>query len=140
MEIFQPPFKRPPSGHLIIQDYVASVHKAFDRGSPRTQNRTRSEGQLKWQAPMMNWIKVNTDGVAKNTNAFLAELWGLYIGMEMAWTLGFKKVWFECDSKAVITAIQSHKEWRNSSSILYSRIHEYMNYEEGLGYSNFPYL
>ncbi|RYR56660.1 hypothetical protein Ahy_A05g022338 [Arachis hypogaea] len=46
--------------------------------------------------------------------------------MEMTWTLGFRKVWFECDSKAVITAIQSHKEWRNSSSVLYSRIHEYM--------------
>ncbi|MED6136441.1 hypothetical protein PIB30_056173 [Stylosanthes scabra] len=68
-----------------------------------------------------SWIM----GFMKNIgecSGFMAELWGLWLGMDRAWTLGFKKVWFESESKAVIMSLFHFKARCNLGSSLYYQI------------------
>ena len=38
-------------------------------------------------------------------NAFIQVLWGVVIGLQIAWDLGLRKLMVECDSKALIDSI-----------------------------------
>lgn len=69
-----------------------------------------------WYPPLCNWIKCNTDGVAKaaptpaacrlgcfaenlrNTFALHAELIGAMLAVEIALGKGWHNLWLECDS------------------------------------------
>ncbi|WCJ36333.1 Polynucleotidyl transferase ribonuclease H-like superfamily protein [Euphorbia peplus] len=96
----------------------------------------REERMVKWIPPDDGWIKINTDGASKGNpglasaggvlrgasgawfggfavnlgicTAFLAELWGLFFGLKLAWSKGYVKVIVEMDSKAVISLVQGH--------------------------------
>lgn len=38
-------------------------------------------------------------------NSILAELYGCFYGLDLAWSKGFRRVWLEIDSKVVIDLI-----------------------------------
>ena len=86
-----------------------------------------------WEAPGHGWVKINADGSVKDqksaacggvcrdengrwvigfgkylgvSSVLMAELWGLYTGMKMAWERGWQKVVFSLDSKTEITLVQ----------------------------------
>ncbi|XP_016178430.1 uncharacterized protein LOC107620837 [Arachis ipaensis] len=146
--------ERPIAGHISIQEYACEVGKAINKQVPRHDSRVRRETIIKWYPAPEGWIKVNTDGAAKNNpgkagcgglirnsdgswvmdftrnlgvcSAYMAELWGLYLGLEMAWTLGFRKVKIEIDSQAVINSVTQNRKFLDDGSMLYCRIQELM--------------
>ncbi|MED6145246.1 hypothetical protein PIB30_023353 [Stylosanthes scabra] len=59
--------------------------------------------------------------------AYLVELWGVCIGLETIWTLGFKRVMLECDSSAVNSYLRNDLYKWDAGSILYHRIREMMS-------------
>lgn len=87
-----------------------------------------------WQCPMTGWVKINVDGaVAKrsgqaacgglirfaqgkwlsgfrhhvgSSSILVAELWGIWKGLQIAWTHGHRRVILETDSAEALQAIQ----------------------------------
>ena len=83
-----------------------------------------------WRPPLGDWLKLNTDGAisgnAHNAHAsglirngnghwvsgfimnignctiLRAELWGLFQGLSLAWSIGVRKLHVECDNKLVV--------------------------------------
>ncbi|KAL4298891.1 hypothetical protein AHAS_Ahas17G0046200 [Arachis hypogaea] len=155
MEIFQRSFKRPVVAYNLIQDYVNTIQKAFEKYLVGTNTHRRMTISIKWQPPQSNWIKINTDGAVKDNprragcggilrnsegrwimgfsrnlgvcSAHLAELWGVYTGLEIAWTMGFRRIWLDCDSSAVVNSVKNPSLKRNSGSVLYYRISELLD-------------
>lgn len=39
-------------------------------------------------------------------SSVMAELWGLVEGLKIAWSMGFKNVWMEMDSKVVVEMVR----------------------------------
>lgn len=88
-----------------------------------------------WKAPPEQWIKINSDGVAKgnpgpagagcvcrthtgqvimaltsaigNTTALMAETWGLLLATRIARQQTWENVWFEADSVSLVQLINS---------------------------------
>ncbi|WCJ29423.1 LINE-1 retrotransposable element ORF2 protein [Euphorbia peplus] len=88
---------------------------------------------ISWICPDVGWVKLNTDGMSKGNpgisgtgglirdsngmwlcgfmcnlgicTALLAELWGLYYGLEMAWKKGYRRVIVEIDSLIVLKLV-----------------------------------
>ncbi|XP_061366310.1 uncharacterized protein LOC133309544 [Gastrolobium bilobum] len=59
-----------------------------------------------WRPPQKGWIKINSDGKIGQGNALKAELWGLLLGLQVAWEHGFRKVHLEGDSSEAIHLVQ----------------------------------
>ncbi|MCH84271.1 RNA-directed DNA polymerase (Reverse transcriptase), partial [Trifolium medium] len=105
---------------------------------------TKTEIHISWKPPQCDWILLNTDGAAKketgmtgcggllrdsngrwvvgfaknlgNTNAYMAELWGLYEGLILANNMGVHQLEVQLDSSIVVDSIQhgrigSAKAW-----------------------------
>ncbi|WCJ35671.1 DNAse I-like superfamily protein [Euphorbia peplus] len=96
--------------------------------------RSGVRGQLvAWKCPEVGWVRLNCDGASKGNpgpgsagglirstegcwisgftcnlgicTAVLAELWGLYFGLDLAWKLGMRQVEVELDSQVVIQLV-----------------------------------
>ncbi|KAL5699591.1 hypothetical protein ACHQM5_030471 [Ranunculus cassubicifolius] len=94
-----------------------------------------------WLPPQQGTIKLNTDGAARGCpgpaglgiscrnhqgdflgiftqglgicNNYWAEFYAVLAAMELAQEKGWREIWIETDSKAVVSAIYSHKlAWR----------------------------
>lgn len=93
--------------------------------------------EVLWQPPIINWLKVNTDGaVTKNPSkaacggifrssegftrgcfaqnlstdsAFVAEILGAILAIEIAQSKNWNHVWLETDSKLLTLAFKNHK-------------------------------
>ncbi|KAL4335727.1 hypothetical protein GQ457_07G012090 [Hibiscus cannabinus] len=89
-----------------------------------------------WQPPTSDWLKLNTDGsrvspegfascggIVRNDNGewivgfskyvgiysiVVAELWGVFEGLALAWTRGFRKILLEVDSLDVFRLLTRH--------------------------------
>ncbi|CAA7060940.1 unnamed protein product [Microthlaspi erraticum] len=97
----------------------------------RSSNPVRVERWIKWTRPSSGWMKLNTDGASRGNpgaaaaggvirdeggawcrgfalnigicTAPLAELWGVYYGLLIAWESGSRRVAIEVDSEAVVS-------------------------------------
>ncbi|RDY13712.1 putative ribonuclease H protein, partial [Mucuna pruriens] len=75
-----------------------------------------------WSFPQGNWIKENVDGLVRGssihgdifrnaTGSWLEdfpkhiELWGILIGLQMAWEKEYSQVWIESDSQVATDLI-----------------------------------
>ena len=114
----------------FLREKAREVVVANDKLSGRSRGRERVERQISWQKPPSGWIKINTDGAAKGNpglataggvlrdeygmwhggfaltigicSAPMAELWGVYYGLCIAWERGFRRVELEVDSESVV--------------------------------------
>ncbi|XP_061371303.1 uncharacterized protein LOC133313907 [Gastrolobium bilobum] len=94
----------------------------------------RKEVSSHWKHPSPNWIKINSDGECRNKgvstscggvirnyagkwiagfskrigcgNVLLAEVWGMVIGLEWAWEMGYQQVILETDSMEALKIAQ----------------------------------
>ncbi|KAF2289615.1 hypothetical protein GH714_037522 [Hevea brasiliensis] len=117
--------------HCILR-YTVEVVKA-DMLLPGLANfaMPRVERWIAWQPPVMGQFKLNTygsvkgqsgygggiirDGIGKWISGFVhnigscfvlcAELWALYEGIKLAWSLGIRNLWVDCDSLLVMKMV-----------------------------------
>lgn len=109
---------------FIIQ-YAKEVSNVIDRDDVGRGIKRKVEANIKWLAPVDDWVKLNSDGAVRNggcasasgvirdcTGRWIkgfvfnigsclvpcAELWGVLKRMRLAWSLGFCKVIVETDS------------------------------------------
>ncbi|WCJ39427.1 Polynucleotidyl transferase ribonuclease H-like superfamily protein [Euphorbia peplus] len=104
---------------------------------------------IAWKPPELGWVKLNTDGACKGNPGFasagglirdcngkwcggfgvnigfctssLAELWGVYFGLRLAWDKGYRKVIVEMDSKVVMNWITNPTDVHHPFSWLIER-------------------
>ncbi|CAA7036500.1 unnamed protein product [Microthlaspi erraticum] len=114
----------------FVKDLAAEVWSANQAVGVRTGVRTRVERQVGWQAPMLGWCRLNTDGASQGNpgpasaggvirdhngrwlcgfalnigrcTAPLAEFWGVYYGLVMAWEKRVSQLEIEVDSELVV--------------------------------------
>jgi ribonuclease HI len=97
---------------------------------------SRTMAMIRWNPPQTNFVRLNTDsaykvnqaagcggvirgcdgewlgGFAKGVglcSAFVAELWGVLVGLKFVRRLGFLKVELHIDSKAVVQVVETRK-------------------------------
>lgn len=91
------------------------------------QNEGKEVDHIGWKYPTDGWIKLNVDGCSKGNpgmagaggairdnmgswiggfarnigicSSVTAELWAIYIGLQLVWAKGFRKVLLESDSR-----------------------------------------
>lgn len=119
----------------FIKELATEVSQAFSvmRGAPTGV--IRVERQIAWSPPSEGWIKLNTDGASRGNpglasaggvlrdgsgvwrggfalnigicSAPLAELWGVYYGLYIAWEQGITRLELEVDSEIVVGFLQT---------------------------------
>ncbi|CAJ2653897.1 unnamed protein product [Trifolium pratense] len=105
-----------------------------------------------WKRPREGWIKLNCDGAFKNSlglagcgglfrnsggrwikgyarkigtcDALSAEMWGMYLGMKLAWSQGFHHLEVESDSKSLVDMITRKVKSNGNPPTLVRRIQE----------------
>jgi len=110
-----------------------------------------------WKRPQEGWIKLNSDGACKDLghisgcggifrdadgkwikgytkkigacDALHAEMWGLYLGMEMAWREHIDHLIVESDSKILINMISDKFKFNGNIPILVQRIRKLLRME-----------
>lgn len=107
--------------------------------------------------PPSGWFKINTDGVSKGNpgsagcggilrddvgnwvqgfgyhighcSAYMAELWGIFRGLQIAWKLGIKKLIVESDSYSAIQSITAYIKEEHPRLCLVHRIRDWIKKE-----------
>jgi ribonuclease HI len=147
-EMFDESFVRPsrplPMLLKMLQEYNDAVTNSMVVAG--TQKMVSLIG---WKPPRESFIKLNTDGAYKVNqiagcggvirgsqgewlggfakgiglcSAFIAELWGVFEGLKLAYMLGFKNVELEVDSDAVVGVIKRGCTMSYAGSTLLKRI------------------
>ncbi|CAA7053633.1 unnamed protein product [Microthlaspi erraticum] len=113
----------------FVKDYAKEVSQAkyMENGGRSVASEDRL---VSWSPPLVSWIKLNTDGASHGNpglatagdalrggdgqwrggfalnigrcTAHMAELWGLYYGLCIAWEKGFTRLEVEVDSSLVV--------------------------------------
>lgn len=114
----------------FIKDRALDVWKAHVHKMGVTTRTAREERLIAWSPPRVGWFKLNTDGASRGNpglataggvvrdgdgnwcygfslnigicSAPLAELWGAYYGLNIAWERGVTQLEMEIDSEMVV--------------------------------------
>nr|AID60103.1 hypothetical protein [Brassica napus] len=114
----------------FVKDKAQEVIKANKKVREPSAIGVHVERQIAWFVPENGWVKLNTDGASRGNpglataggalrdeegkwiggfslnigicSAPLAELWGVYYGLCIAWDKGIRKLEVEVDSKSVV--------------------------------------
>ncbi|KAL9437050.1 hypothetical protein AB3S75_022984 [Citrus x aurantiifolia] len=117
----------------IYMDVMARASEIYRvNNSIISQQPQRKEIFIRWMPPPWPWCKLNTDGLCKNgweagaggvlrdsvdhwisgfcmrigeSSVLMAELWGLFQGLTLAWDVGIKRLLVEVDSLGVTQMI-----------------------------------
>ncbi|CAA7014055.1 unnamed protein product [Microthlaspi erraticum] len=127
--------RRCPDRVQFIKDFAREVWTANKRVANQSSGAAREERQIGWLPPPGDWFKLNTDGASRGNpglataggvlrdaegrwcrgfilnigrcSAPLAELWGVYYGLVMAWEQRCLRVELEVDSELVVGFLQT---------------------------------
>ncbi|CAA7032614.1 unnamed protein product [Microthlaspi erraticum] len=116
---------------------------------------SRAERRTVWMRPQTNWVKVNTDGASRGNpglataggvlrderghwrcgfalnigicSAPLAELWGVYYGLWIAWEQRAQRVELEVDSEVVVRFLTTRIGEENPLSFLVRLCHGFIS-------------
>lgn len=142
-------FTRPRAPWWQILRWVGEYNRARQLHDVAME-RTRQQIQIVWRPPPLGWIRLNTDDAARGVGgsagcgglfrgtdghwlcgfsrhlgsctAFVAELWGVLTGLELAWERGFRRVELHVDSTAVVHTLTVSTEGSMMGRILVQRI------------------
>ncbi|CAA7040260.1 unnamed protein product [Microthlaspi erraticum] len=118
----------------FVKEYAREVHQVMLRSDNRRVV-TREERLISWLPPLVTWMKLNTDGASRGNpglataggvirdgdgqwhggfslnigrcTAPMAELWGVYYGLCIAWEKGVSRLEVEVDSSLVVGFLQT---------------------------------
>ncbi|KAG7537137.1 Zinc finger CCHC-type superfamily [Arabidopsis suecica] len=121
----------------FVKDMADEVRRAHVVVRCGAQMNERVERLVCWRKPSVGWVKLTTDGASRGNpglatwggggvirdeeglwlggfalnigicTAPLAELWGAYCGLVIAWEKGFRRVELELDSELVVGFLQA---------------------------------
>ncbi|KAG7573124.1 Ribonuclease H domain [Arabidopsis suecica] len=119
----------------FIKDLAEEVRRAHAGTLNSSPPHARVERLIRWLAPNEGWVKITTDGASRGNpglaaaggairnadgewlggfainigscSAPLAELWGAYYGLLIAWDKGFRRVELDLDSELVVGFLKS---------------------------------
>ncbi|MCI11142.1 ribonuclease H protein [Trifolium medium] len=119
---------RPPAAWNQVRKLAIDFMEARNKNIVM-HNTSRRQIQVRWNPPMVGWVKLNTDGASRGgiitgcggvirgsegqwlgcfckkigrCNVITAELWGVLEGLKLANLRGFKKIELVLDSKAAL--------------------------------------
>ncbi|KAL4336249.1 hypothetical protein GQ457_07G029660 [Hibiscus cannabinus] len=121
--------------------------RAFDmQQSTQLASTPLMRNPVEWAPPEQGWVKLNTDGARHATSGMAscggvlrdhlgewilgfskfigvcsvidAELWGVLVGLESAWSRGFRRIVIETDSLDVFRLLQSDNHSQQRLSLL----------------------
>ncbi|KAK4272285.1 hypothetical protein QN277_020866 [Acacia crassicarpa] len=148
--IFEQGFSRPlnPASSLL-----SSVHQFVLCQSVDSSTLTNSVQQVSWRCPPLGWTKLNVDGSASSAthiarcggvlrdvagnwlagfsvslgccDPYEAEEWALLKGLEVAWSLGVRRVIAESDSQNLINLLLG-EDGSSAISLVAFQIKEFM--------------
>ena len=139
----------------IYMDIMARANEIYRvNNSCLNQQPRRQEVYIHWMPPPWPWCKLNTDGSCKNTgeagaggvirdsvghwvsgfcmrigdsSVLMAELWGLYQGLTLAWDVGIKRLLVEVDSLCITQMISKQMVVPNAFSALLTAVRELLS-------------
>jgi ribonuclease HI len=147
--IFEDDFQRPNDPTYVIIKMVEDIDKCIHHPLNIRHYDTIFIG---WKRPREGWIKLNCDGAYKDSlglagcgglfrdsdgrwikgysrkigtcDALSAEMWGMYLGMQLAWRQGFHHLQVESDSKSLVDMITGKVKFNGNPPTLVRRIGE----------------
>ncbi|CAA7030525.1 unnamed protein product [Microthlaspi erraticum] len=118
----------------FVKDMAKEIAKAHARDHSGCRGQ-RIEREIRWEYPIQDWWKVNTDGASRGNpglatagdvlrdangawvggfalnigicSAPLAELWGVYYGLNLAWERRVPRLILEVDSEVVVKILHA---------------------------------
>ncbi|GAU41583.1 hypothetical protein TSUD_271920 [Trifolium subterraneum] len=147
--IFEDDFQRPSNPTYTILKMVDEIENCNRHPMNIRHGDTIFIG---WKKPQEGWVKLNCDGAYKDTlelagcggllrdsngrwltgysrkigtcDSLSAEMWGMYLGMQLAWRNGFHHLQVESDSKILVDMIMGNVKINGKPPILVCRIQE----------------
>jgi len=147
--IFEDDFQRPSDHTYRILKMVEDMDKYTQHPLNVHQRDTIFVG---WKRPQEGWVKLNCDGAYKDSlglagcgglfrnldgrwikgysqkigtyDALCAEMWGMYLGMQLAWRQGFHNLQVESDSKTLVDMITRKVKFNGNPPTLIRRIQD----------------
>jgi ribonuclease HI len=147
--IFEADFIRPNNPISLIWRFVQDIEDCnleLVRKGPKLNEII----YIGWKRPQEGWIKLNSDGACKDMgviagcgglfrdsdgrwikgytkkigacDALHAEMWGLYLGLDMAWREHYSHLIVESDSKILIDMISDNFKFNGNIPVLVHRI------------------
>ncbi|CAA7019270.1 unnamed protein product [Microthlaspi erraticum] len=140
----------------FVKDQAKEVTLAHMKNNrPAGYRLERVERQISWMRPISGWVKLNTDGTSRGNpglasaggvlrddsgswvrgfalnigacTAPLAELWGVYYGLLIAWEGRAQRVELEVDSEMVVGFLQTGISESNPLSFLVRLCHGFIS-------------
>jgi ribonuclease HI len=154
--IFEEGFQRPDNPTYVIQNFIKAIEEvAQDRVQKNPHH--KEIVYIGWKRPLDGWVKLNCDGACKGNgelagcggllrqsdgtwikgfsrkigacDALHAEMWGLYLGLDMAWREGISHLIVESDSKVLIDMVTNNCKINGTIPSLVQRIQEILRRE-----------
>ncbi|GAU31501.1 hypothetical protein TSUD_332760 [Trifolium subterraneum] len=137
----------------VIQNFVrATEMSSFNQRHRFPQN--REIVYIGWKKPQDGWVKLNCDRACKELgetagcgglfrdsdgrwikgftrkigacDALHAEMWGMYLGIDIAWRDGLSHLIVESDSKVLINMVTNNCNIKGHTPLLIRRIQEFL--------------
>ncbi|XP_072080961.1 uncharacterized protein [Arachis hypogaea] len=151
-EIHEQQYRRPIQPYAKINKEAKKIKRALEKDYLIEQRRGRIEMSIRWNPPPAGWIKLNSDeitqgnpgtigcgGILRNKErrwtagfshkigvgtAFMAELCGVKKGLEIIWTMSFRKIMVEIDAGAVIKLLNKGESLASHPNAVVREIYE----------------
>jgi len=152
--IFKENFQRPVNPTSIIQKFTSDIEDCTLNHFQMVLRHTETI-YIGWKYPQEGWIKLNCDGACKENgdrsgcggllrdangrwikgfvrkigacDALHAKMWGIYLGLELAWRDGISQLCVESDSKLLVDMITNNCKMNGTTLVLIRRIQNILN-------------
>ncbi|KAK9006784.1 hypothetical protein V6N11_019117 [Hibiscus sabdariffa] len=87
--------------------------------APSSQSPSRESTH--WQRPELGWVSLCTDGAILATSGIgSAELWGIFVGLQITWDIGLERLLIQSDSKEAIKLLNDKDAASNHCALVRS--------------------
>lgn len=145
-QIHEEEFTRPYQEWDFIKKYTQEYQNisTYLPIQPGIKSRNIVEVPVQWNPPMAGWVSLNIDGAVQQTNGiagcggilrdeagnwvwgfakkigiaspYSAELWGIYVGLNLAIKKGVRRVEIQVDSQSVANRLEDKQQQGSDSS------------------------
>ncbi|KAG5249134.1 non-LTR retroelement reverse transcriptase [Salix suchowensis] len=142
-------------GTILAIKRMVLDHTSIQVPSTGERNHRKELQQVGWTYPANDWIKLNVDGCSKGNpgeagaggvlrdgmgswiagfarnngicSSVTAELWAVYIGLQLTWDRGYRKVILESDSSVVVGLMNGDKVSMDRNCTLIMKIRDMLD-------------